>query len=225
MKQTRRAWLLSAAAATGCVTLPGISEVPGRWLGYAGRQWRVRDDPFPADPGLNRWAVGRRAILRQERHLELSSRTDTDGPWGVELWTPISSPVRVEFKVTPQGEGLHPDDVVGLFLYRDGRCEVDIELTRWGVAQGPDTFHTFADRRVRSERLDASTLPTRHSIDLAPTHVQLESHSRQGSVVSKAPLCACEAQDHILRVNVWRRDSQPRPPTRVHVEVAFVPPS
>lgn len=225
MTCTRRSWLLGAAATAGCATLPTVPELPGRWLGYAGHRWSIRDDSFPSDPGLNRWAVGRRAVRRGANNLELMSDTDRDGPSGVELWTPISAPLRVEFEVTPQGDGLHPDDVVGLFLYRDGRCEVDIELTRWGTAQGPDTFHTFADRRVRSAELRSSTLPTRHALELSPTHVRLESGSSAGVMVSEAELCACAAGDHVLHINVWRRDERLRPPTRVHVGVAFVSPT
>ncbi len=215
--------MIGAAAASGCTALPTIPEIPGRWLGYAGRRWGVRDDPFPADPGLNRWAAGPRALKRREGHLELTSRTDQTGPWGVELWTPLSTPTRLEFEVTPQQGGLHPDDVVGLFLYRDGRCEVDIELTRWGDPQGPDTFHTFADRRVRSAPLGASTRRTQHALQLSPTHVRLESHGPLGALVSEAELCACATASHILRINVWRRDVQVRPPTLVHVSVGFEP--
>jgi len=212
-------------AATGCAVLPGVPDIPGRLLGYAGRRWGVRDDVFPADPGLNRWAIGPRAVQLRAGALELSSHTDPDGPWGVELWTPISTPARLEFQVTPQGEGLHPDDVLGLFLYRDGRCEMDIELTRWGEARGPDTFHTFADRSGRAARLGASTLRTRHALELSPTRVRLESQSRRGFAASDAELCGCAAGAHVLRVNLWRRDDQLRPPTRVHIEVKFAEPS
>lgn len=216
----RRAFLAGCAAQTACHAGPAMSEIPGRWLRWGGRWWMVRDGSTPADPGMNRWARGRSAVRRDEDRLQLTTRTDTRGPWGVELWTPLALHEHVSVSVAPTGAGLHPEDVLGIFLFRSGLCEVDIELARWGQAAGPDVFHTGPELSS-SGRLNCSQKPSHHELRLSPTTVQLRSEGPVGELVSKCSQGACSQTRRILHLNLWRRDAQVRPPTVAVLGVDF----
>lgn len=169
---------------------------------------------------MNRWARGRSAVARQDDALQLTTRTDAAGPWGVELWTPLAQHEHVSVSVAPTGTGLHPDDVLGIFLFRSGLCEVDIELARWGQAAGPDVFHTGPDLASYGA-LNCSQEPSRHEIRLSPTTIQLRSEGPMGKLASGCSQGACSQTRRILHVNLWRRDAQVRPPTVALLGVDF----
>lgn len=180
----------------------------------------VRDGSTPEDPGMNRWARGRSAIARHGDTLQLTTRTEAAGPWGVELWTPLALHEHVTISILPSGAGLHPEDVLGLFLFRTGLCEVDIELAQWGQAGGPDLFHTGPDLSA-SRTLGCNRGPSRHELRLSPTAVHLRSEGPGGGLVSQCTHGACAQTRRILHLNLWRRDAQLRAPTVVQLGADF----
>ncbi|MBV1858957.1 MAG: hypothetical protein KUG77_11140 [Nannocystaceae bacterium] len=220
VKLGRRAFLAGCAAQAACHAGPSMSEVPGRWLRWGGRWWMVRDGTTPADPAMNRWARGRAAVSRHADTLRIETKTDARGPWGVELWTPLALHEHITLAVDPHGDGLHPDDVLGLFLFRTGLCEVDIELTRWGHPTGPDVFHTGPDL-ASAGALDCSQQASLHELRLSPTTVGLRSEGSGGVLTSTCSQGACAQTRRILHINLWRRDAVVRAPTAASLRIDF----
>lgn len=216
----RRAFLAGGLAQAACHGAPSMTDVPGRWLRWGGRWWMVRDGTTPADPGMNRWARSRSAIARRGAALELTTRTEVSGPWGVELWTPLALHEQVTLSVLPHAGGLHPQDVLGMFLFEDGRCEIDIELARWGNPSGPDVLHSGPDLSAAGA-LDCDRASSHHTLSVTPNTVQLRSEGPGGTLTSACTQGACSNTRRILHVNLWRRDAIVRPPTTVTVVADF----
>lgn len=181
--------------------------------------WMVRSDFTVADPGLNRWDMSRAAVRRVGSQLELHSRTDRNGPWGVEMWTPLQAHERMTIRVEPLDE-LHPEDVLGVFVFRDGACEVDIEIARWGVSDGPDVHHT-GPASSSSKRLQATRLPSQHTLTVSPEALRLSSKTTGGELDSHVcPSCRPRGVE-FLHVNLWRRDRTVRPSSRVRLDIEY----
>jgi len=148
--------------------------------------------------------------------LQLTAHTDRRGPFGAELWVPLARDARVSLTVDA-GDGLHPEDVLGLFLFRSAACEVDIEIARWGNRDAADTWHTTPGEESRTARLGADRGRSHHTIAVSTDAIVLESQTLAGSLRTVCRVPRCLGIEHVLHLNLWRRDRVIRPDTTVEL--------
>lgn len=119
----------------------------GRTLSFAGRLWRVKGPGF-FGPGPNSFDNGVNAVAVDPSgrlHLTVRKLVNTWYSTEVVLDQPLGYG---DYIFTTRGrlDMLHPNVVLGMFLWEYGRCydpadlwwnpynEIDIEFSRWGVA-------------------------------------------------------------------------------------------
>lgn len=183
----------------------------------------MRETLQAADPGPNRWSASRRAwSSTADGAVILGTGTDRHGPWGTELWTPLSLWSHVELHVEIIEGTLHSQDVLGLFLLRPPSFEVDVEIARWGVERGPDVFHSSLGEAPQHQRLMAAVLASEHEIEVGRSGIVLRSSTSVGTLRSGFDLGALlEGPPPRLHLNLWRRDREARGTTRVLVRPRF----
>ncbi len=119
--------------------------------------------------------VGERGRL----HLRLRQ---VGGTWqGAEVCTEAPGHGTYTFQVATNVESYAPDVVAGLFLYREGPTEIDIEFSRWGTRDSSRTGHYTVWNGKRtpvgqtSFRMGSQERGSTHQFTWAPTYVEARS--------------------------------------------------
>ncbi len=135
--------------------------------------------------------------------------THDGGRWyGVELVTDSPPWPRAELSLQTAPEQLDTAAVLGFFLYRDDRSELDVELGRWSVpeaAPGQFALHSpGGDWLERFER-GATGEGTRHTIDWRRGSLAFDSCDASNRCTHwSAPANAAPPwQGHRLHLNLW----------------------
>lgn len=123
------------------VTVHRAADAPAkqaRTLSFAGREWEVKAAAL-FDPGPNAWGDGPENVAVDDKgHLRLAL-TQRDGKWHcAEVVGPSLGYGEYTWVVAGDLAALDPQAVLGLFVYRDERHEIDFELSRWGDAAKPN---------------------------------------------------------------------------------------
>lgn len=149
-------------------------------------------------------------------HLRLRQ---IDGTWhGAEVCTEASGHGTYTFQVATNVESYAPDVVAGLFLYREGPKEIDIEFSRWGNRDSSHAGHYTVWNEKNTPVAQTSFQmglrergPT-HRLTWAPTYVKARSwRGREKEPVSQAQIqewtysgdvVPTEGDDHLC-INLW----------------------
>ena len=124
---------LWSVAACGAPQHDGFVAAGQRFC-LSGFEWEARFGPSPVGVPSNRWGVGPSNVAETPPGLRLSLAHDGRGWLAAEVRTALPDDARrVEFEVLLEGGEVATNVVLGLFVYRDDRHELDVEASRWGA--------------------------------------------------------------------------------------------
>ena len=218
----RAALLAILAWMAGCVL---VGEA--RTISFAGRAWHVKTGTW--GPGPNAWSDATNSVwVDPAGCLHLRIRREGDVWYCAEVWT--VEPTRYglhRFKIGGRPDALDRNVVFSPFLYRDDENEMDIEFSRWGVAQpaAPNAQYvvqpppyTNVNHHPFSFALggDYST----HSLDWRPGEVRFQSiHGHYDeppepgyliqSYACTPPVCPTESMGLNIHLNLWLMNGLP----------------
>jgi hypothetical protein len=186
-----------------CLALAGVLVVPAsaartrspsnrapasqgsRILHWSGYDWIVKDASSPIGPGPNRFSDSPRSVWVDDTgrlHLRIRKR---DGHWVCsELWTTSALGYgSYVFELDTAASSIDRNAVLGLFTWDDAseehHREIDVELSRWGVRQGPNAKFTVQPYQVasngRSFTIPGSRNDTTEAFDWEPGSVSFWS--------------------------------------------------
>lgn len=200
-----------------------VERHPARTLTFAGQTWYVKAAQWNADPGPCYYSDQPQDVwvdTSGRLHLKLAKHS---GQWYcTEVFSTQSFGYGTyTFTLASQVDQLDKNAVLGLFTWDDTdpayyHCEIDIELSRWGLADGPNAQYVVSPYTSAGHRYQFDlTLPqlySMHRFVWGPGSVQfasfagnqsppdpsaqLSSYSYSGSDVPPA------AQGN-ARINLW----------------------
>lgn len=206
----------------GCATVP--LPVPEAWhsntLSFEGRRWHVRESPIPVGAGPSLWSSSGAFVEAGRLHLRASP---VHGAWrAVEIASPVLDwPVDVSMRLSPLPR-IDEDTIIGVFLYQNDRCEVDVEFAQWGEASSlPAQFATSFQNgaEVRRFARPEGPITIRFTWDDDALVVSLETAQRTRSW--RVPTTHIGPSPQLrLHINVWRlpRGGPLHDPTTLIVE-------
>lgn len=208
-------------AACASVPLP----VPSAWksdtIRFSGRRWHVRESSTPVGAGPSRWSASGARV--HGASLELRSGNVDGHPSGVELASSVLSwPIDISVAL---GELPRVDEytVIGVFLYENDRCEVDVEFAQWGDSESaPAQFAASLEGGLMVRRFSAPRGPftIRFRWDDESLQVWLKGEERTRHW--RIPTALAERRPRMrLHLNVWRMPRGPEAPP-VSLEVRSV---
>jgi hypothetical protein len=105
-----------------------------RIINFAGYQWEVKAGK--ANPGGNYWSNDSTAVwIDQRERLHLSLQKKENRWYASEVFSTQAFDHGIfTFYIDAEPALYDPHVVVGLFLYKDDKNEIDIEFSRWGDA-------------------------------------------------------------------------------------------
>lgn len=208
--------LAAAIAATAFAgACSGPRPEPARWpssrtLSFSGLEWHVRA-AGTGGPGPNLWSdAGESVRIDEEGRLRLRLRADGLTWHAAEVWTVLpEGRARVEVHLDEVPPALPPEAVLGLFVYRDDRSELDVELGRFGDPAHPGAQFAVAPQ-LRPGNLHRFPLPVApgpsvHVIEWGEEAVGFESRFPGGPPVRwryEGPDVP-EPGGHALHLNLW----------------------
>ena len=145
----------------------GFESSAVRTIEFSGVEWNVRSGH--GGPGPNHWSDAPESVRVDNRgRLRLQLRPIGDTWHGAEVCTDSSGYGTYTFQLATNVEQYDPNVVAGLFTYREGPSEIDIEFSRWGNPDASDTGHyTIWAPETGSEKPVAQTS---FQVDLRGTH-------------------------------------------------------
>lgn len=171
------ALLLLLAILVGPVSRSVAADSP-RELSFSGIEWIVRDTGGRrAGPGDNLWYDGERSVWIEEDALHLKLQRVGRHVRSVEVYTrePVPAYGRFSFRTETPWWEFEPYVVFGFFLYQyrgpeetPQEYELDIEFSRWGVAESPPGHFTVQFRPAGSR---GNTIPS-HSFDVVEPYAE-----------------------------------------------------
>ena len=220
----------AAGSASASVSGPAAASTadPARTIWFSGIRWEVRDEPRPSGPGPNRFSDSRRSVWVDDRrrlHLRIERR---HGRWYcAELSTTQALGYGTyTFHVTGRPADLDPNVVLGLFTWDfhggEHHREIDIELSRWGDASGPNAQFVVQPYQTPTNihRFDIAGPRARTTQAFAWTVGQVEFWSLWGHVdpsatsealidhwVNAGPDVPTPSDAHV-HVNLWLMDGR-----------------
>ena len=155
---------------TSALTPPGQNVID--WSGY---KWDVRTGT--GSPGTNSWTNKNVWVDSQNRlHLKI---TNVNGKWYcAELSTQIPVSYGTYTFNVANDPSVYADNVVaGLFYYLSDKDEIDIEFSRWNVANTPNTQYTVWGPRggIESARYETNAQNTTHKFVWSPSSINFQS--------------------------------------------------
>lgn len=196
----------------GCQRAPSLRA--GEWtdarLDWSGQRWRARHGPTPTGAGNNLWSADEEALFVDAHGvLHLRATGSWSLPRAVEVSTPLPDcPLRIAVDLE-RGADVPEGWIAAVFVYRDDRSEMDLELGRW-----PNTPPS-ADGRTHAQFVVAGdTRPISHfSVGPGPATFLLAWEGRSATFEYRsdgtpsrvrfegAPVPNWEG--HRLHVNLW----------------------
>jgi hypothetical protein len=155
---------------TSALTPPGQNVID--WSGY---KWDVRTGT--GGPGTNSWTNKNVWVDSQNRlHLKI---TNVNGKWYcAELSTQIPVSYGTYTFNVANDPSVYADNVVaGLFYYLSDKDEIDIEFSRWNLANTPNTQYTVWGPRggIESARYETNAQNTTHKFVWSPSSINFQS--------------------------------------------------
>ncbi|MEO0594357.1 MAG: hypothetical protein AAFZ38_12330 [Myxococcota bacterium] len=222
----RFALLWFVVAASGCSTRSAVCEpapLSGRWVSHRadnGTMWSIRATDDLEGAGPNRW---HREAVTIDKHGLRIDLTPIGSNWYAGEAALVLPPGYLDASwrvIGPVGQ-LDPNVIVGVFVYRDDRSELDFELGRWGdveaanaqfvvaPASSPSRLHRF---RLPSdtERLDVQLRWRRDVVSFAASSENGAAAAWEYRGPQRPTPCG-----HRVHFNVWlfqgRRPTSPEP--------------
>jgi hypothetical protein len=180
-------WFLALFIVVVSAMPTGATEYPSNGeLNWDGLTWDVRSGG--GAPGPNTWNANGVYIDDQNRlHLTIvknlgvwkCSEVDSRNKYGYGTFTwTVASPVF----------SYNKNSVVGLFTYLDDSQELDVEISRWGVASGNNLWYSVQPYSLSGNNqgsLENYMGTTIHTIDWQPSSIKFKSTTENGQVLSE----------------------------------------
>ena len=186
LKQTAPVWIAAAV-----IVLAG-GQATGRTIQFAGLTWNVKTGG-PSGPGPNMWSDSTQSVwVDTNGALHLKVR-QIGGVWhSAEVTTQQSFGYGTYlFNVASNADLFDRNIVVGLFTFLDCDNEVDIEFSRWGVANNVAgqyvTQPPVAGNINRFDLAPAGAVST-HSFTWGPNSILFQSYQGQHPTLPADPM-------------------------------------
>lgn len=172
-----------------------------RTIGFSDVQWVVRD--ATGGPGPNEWSGDSESVwVDDQDRLHLKIRQIGSTWHGAEVVTRASFGYGTyTFQLASDVTTYDQNIVVGLFTYRPGPEEIDVEFSQWGDAENPNRGQYAVWSRSGREEVGPPEALERFSIDTDDGH---STHQFTWT-------------PHLIQFRSWRgSDDIPPPGTRIH---------
>ena len=212
---------LLCLATAGCGALPRDTFHPAdREVCLSGYEWEARFGPSPGGAASNRWGAGPANVESTGAGLRLALAHDGSGWLAAEVRTELPANARrVEFDVLLTDGEVAENVVLGLFVYRNDRHELDIEASRWGIADAPLwQFALQTPNGARTWRFDLNSAPaSTHSLEWGRGRVEWNSNDANASEGRTRRITPRRLSPRYIHMNLWL--DRRRPPGVGNIEV------
>jgi hypothetical protein len=135
------------------------SQKQAKTIAFADRTWEIKAGNRMG-PGPNAWSDGN--VLADETGRLHLAITEDDGKWYCAELIATEPLGYGEYRWVVSGDlaKLDQQTVLGLFLYRDDRHEIDFELSRWGQAEANNGQFVVQAARNGKHRFDTGDATT-----------------------------------------------------------------
>lgn len=180
---------------------------------YGGKIWYARDAGEPSFAGGNLWNAA--GATPTPEGIVLAMTQDEGKQWAAEIATALPQ-VNTSFEVEIEGPigALDTHVVLGVFLYRHDRSEVDVEFGRWGDQWGHNTQFAIHPGGDAYPRKFSIPVDTRSAVirmcwlaDKLGIFLDTDRGKRFGWVYEGRG--RPEQLPHHLHINVWKKDKRP----------------
>jgi hypothetical protein len=202
--------LLLAVVLSGCEleTMPAPQGRSGDQLNFSGRIWTVKGGTELFGPGPNYFSKDLYSAYVDDRgYLHLNIRKLDDGRWYCSeiISNDVVGYGRYVWVVESDMVNIPNNTVLGLFTWDNNtfaaqaNSEVDIEFSRWGVANDPKTLHMsvqpvwfgpFKPERTRGFQMPAQAATTHTTHEFVWTDSLISWKSWLGSDTAAAPMAS-----------------------------------
>ncbi|MEW6126747.1 MAG: hypothetical protein AB1757_06890 [Acidobacteriota bacterium] len=135
-------------------------------VNFSGYEWVVKSGSRPKGPGNNWWSENHVWVDETGLHLKVAERHNHWKCAEVKLAKPLGYG-KYRFYVDGRIDQLDKNVVLGLFLYKNDKNEIDIEFSRWGKEKSRNAQYVMRDMEVTKERFNMKLAGnyTTHVID------------------------------------------------------------
>ncbi len=225
--------LMVMGSSASSILASETAQTEGRIIQFAGRDWYVKAG-VGMGPGPNNWSDDAESVwvdAAGKLHLKIRN---IGGDWhSAEVYSVIPAGYGMHrFYVDTPMNNLDVNVVLGLFLYRDGQNEIDVEVARWqqvGTPNGQFVVQPYDQPGHRERFFVIGDGPTMYEFDWQPEVIHFRS--LQGHDPNSSELISQwdYAQDYIppenpamlVRMNLWLIDSFSGPTDGQEVEVVI----
>ena len=186
------------------------SDLLGRQIQWSGYTWNVKSG-F-GGPGPNKWSDGTDHVyVDNEGNLHLKI-IEKDGIWYCAEIFGNETLGYGTYVFELKEAKLADNAVLGMFVYQDDEREIDIEMSKWGVPEGPNM--SFVVQQIIATK--DTTKPYHHEFDIDPnitsinkffyseSEVNFQSESKAKVESWKYPLSYIpKTENEKVDLNLW----------------------